>query len=352
MDITAKITITLDYRERDFHAKMLDLLAQNQNLSNKVQLVEPVNLDVGDIIIAMPAHGSYLIERKRIDDMSASIKDGRYAEQKARCQSYIAQQQAPAGSGPCNLVYLLEGAMDLCRTGADYTLVQGSWISLALRDKVPVIRVLTMEEGCKWLIRLCERLLAKPTEFFPVPSTRNSKPTLSGREFRGTGVPLACDCNPMPTVAKPASNTDGLIKTIIIGQSSQISSSENNNVDQEDTTSSDNTIKQVGAQAEYLTTVKTKKKDNITPATCAQLMLAVIPGMTTGTAQVILEQLGAGTLPGLISALSISAGTPEEQASMVKMKKRLLADLIIKPGRRLGPALGDKVWEYLFNVSK
>ena len=261
MSTTAKITITLDYRERDLHAKMLELLAQNQTLVNKIQLSSPVNLDVGDIIIAMADYGSYLIERKRIDDMSSSIKDGRYAEQKARCQSYIVQQQqATAGSGPCNLVYLLEGTMDICRSSADYTLVQGSWISLALRDKVPVIRVLTMEEGCKWLIRLCE-------------------------------------------------------------------------------------------QAEYLTTVKTKKKDNITPATCAILMLAVIPGMTTGTAQVILEQLGAGTLPGLISALSISAGTPEEQSSMIKMKKKVLAELVIKPGRRLGPALADKVWDYLFNIS-
>ena len=318
MTTTAKITITLDYRERDLHAKMLELLTQNQTLANKIQLPSPVNLDVGDIIIAMPDYGSYLIERKRIDDMSSSIKDGRYAEQKARCQSYIVQQQqATAGSGPCNLVYLLEGSMDLCRSCADYTLVQGSWISMALRDKVPVIRVLTMEEGCKWLIRLCERLLAKPTEFFPV--------------------------------AKPTSNTDGLIKTIILGQPSQVHETD---IINQDSTSTDNTIKQVGAQAEYLTTVKIKKKDNITPATCAQLMLAVIPGMTTGTAQVILEQLGAGTLPGLISTLSISAGTPEEQSSMIKMKKRLLADLIIKPGRRLGPALGDKIWDYLFNINK
>jgi ERCC4-type nuclease len=315
MSTTAKITITLDYRERDLHAKMLELLAQNQTIVNKIQLSSPVNLDVGDIIIAMADYGSYLIERKRIDDMSSSIKDGRYAEQKARCQSYIVQQQATAGSGPCNLIYLLEGTMDICRSSADYTLVQGSWISLALRDKVPVIRVLTMEEGCKWLIRLCERVLAKPTEFFPV--------------------------------AKPVTfNPAGQIKTIILGQSSQISS-----CDQVDSTSTDNTIKQVGAQAEYLTTVKTKKKDNITPATCAILMLAVIPGMTTGTAQVILEQLGAGTLPGLISSLSISAGTPEEQSSMIKMKKKLLAELVIKPGRRLGPALADKIWDYLFNIS-
>ena len=42
--------------------------------------------------------------------------------------------------------------------------------------------------------------LATEYIIYNVPSTLNSKPIPSGREFRGTGVPLAWDYNPMPTV--------------------------------------------------------------------------------------------------------------------------------------------------------
>jgi hypothetical protein len=115
----------------------------------------------------------------------------------------------------------------------------------------------------------------------------------------------------------------------------------------------DTTIKQV-SQAEYLATVKTKKKDNITPATCAQVMLAVIPGMTTASAQVILDTIGGGNLAGLIRALTVpdlELLAELEKARLIKEKKKTLADICIKPGRKLGPALADKVWDYLFNLS-
>ena len=113
-----------------------------------------------------------------------------------------------------------------------------------------------------------------------------------------------------------------------------------------------NTIKQV-SQAEYLSTVKTKKKDNITPATCAQVMLSVIPGMTTTSAQVILDTIGGSNLAGLIKALTIpdlEKLSDAEKTKLIKEKKKCLAEICIKPGRKLGPALADKVWDYLFNV--
>jgi len=49
--------------------------------------MEVKNLDIGDIIIY---NGSYklIIERKTINDLVSSIKDGRYREQKMRLLSY------------------------------------------------------------------------------------------------------------------------------------------------------------------------------------------------------------------------------------------------------------------------
>lgn len=305
----AKVTIKVDYRERDF----ITLLQQRLS-SADIKLEAPANLDIGDIIVSVAGYGEFIIERKRIDDMASSIKDGRYAEQKARCLSYIA---GGGDAGICRvLIYLVEGDMTLCRTDADYNLVQGSWISMALRDKIPVIRVMTMEEGVRWLIRLCERSISKPKELFP-GMTR-----------------------PKPVVNNPESQ----IKTIILG-----SPPSSNIEDPESTQQQDSSIKQV-SQADYLSTVKTKKKDNITPATCASVMLSVIPGMTTTSAQVILDTMGAGSLAGLINALTIPDLPELERAKHIKDKKKALAEICIKPGRKLGPALADKVWDYLFNL--
>ena len=309
----AKITIKVDYRERDFTSLLQQRLCSGS--SKDIKLEPPANLDIGDIIVSVAGYGEFIIERKRIDDMASSIKDGRYAEQKARCLSYIA---GGGDAGICRvLIYLVEGDMALCRTDADYNLVQGCWISMALRDKLPVIRVMTMEEGVRWLIRLCERCISKPKELFP--SMILSKPLVS--------------------------NPDTQIKTIMLGGASNTVGIEEDPGQQPQ---QDSSIKQV-SQADYLSTVKTKKKDNITPATCAPVMLSVIPGMTTASAQVILDTIGASSLVGLIRALTIPDLPDLERAKAIKEKKKTIAEINIKPGRKLGPALAEKIWDYLFN---
>lgn len=313
--MAAKVTIKVDYRERDFTTILQQRLCSGS--SKDIKLGDPANLDIGDIIVSVAGYGEFIIERKRIDDMASSIKDGRYAEQKARCLSYIA---GGAEAGICRiLIYLVEGDMALCRTDADYNLVQGSWISMALRDKIPVVRVMTMEEGVRWLIRICERCISKPMELFP--SITNPKPLVS--------------------------NPDSQIKTIMLGGAAT-GTANTVGMDEEPGQLQDHSIKQV-SQADYLATVKTKKKENITPATCAPVMLSVIPGMTTANAQVILDNIGEGSLAGLIRALTIPELPDLERDKAIKDKKKALAEINIKPGRKLGPALAEKVWDYLFN---
>ena len=296
------LTLQIDYREKDIYD-----MFKKSGVPDSVTLEEPCNLDIGDIIIKASDGNQVIIERKRFDDLASSIKDGRYDEQKMRCMAYI-QQQRTAG-GTCMLIYLLEGDLSYCRNSSDVNMALGAWISMELRDHVPVVRVLNMEEGVKWIYRLCERIKKKPEEF-----------------FKGDGP-------------KDRVNTD--VKTVYLGGAS-------GSVASESCDNTDSNIKQV-TQGEYLGTIKTKKKENITPDTCAQVMLAVIPGMTSDTAKIVLDTLGNGTLVGLINCLAVGDGiTGAERDTAIKEKKKVLAAIQVKSGRKLGPALADKLWDYLF----
>ena len=303
------IKIQIDYREKDFYETF-----KKAGLPTGCVLEEPVNLDIGDIIINVcSADGvkqQIIIERKRFDDLASSIKDGRYDEQKMRCMSYISRER-DAGCD-CMLMYLLEGDLSYCRNSNDANMALGAWISMEVRDRVPVIRVLNMDEGVKWLGRLCERIKKKPCEIFK-------------------GV------KPLQT---SVSGSNGEVKTIYLGGGAT--------PDINTTGEGDANIKQV-TQSEYLGTIKTKKKENITPETCAQVMLAVIPGMTSETAKIVLDTYGGGTLVGLIGALSVGESvTGPERDVAIKEKKKTLSAIQVKPGRKLGPALAEKIWDYLF----
>lgn len=310
------IKIQIDYREKDFYETFL-----NVGLPTECVLEEPVNLDIGDIIINVCSgegvKQQIIIERKRFDDLSSSIKDGRYDEQKMRCMSYISQERE-AGCD-CMLMYLLEGDLSYCRNSNDVNMALGAWISMEMRDRVPVVRVLNMDEGVKWLGRLCERIKKKPGEIFK-------------------GV------KPLQT---SVSGSNGEVKTIYLGVGAHGSTSDINMMEEVNAN-----IKQV-TQSEYLGTIKTKKKENITPETCAQVMLAVIPGMTSETAKIVLDTCGGGTLVGLIGALSVGESVSgSERDVAIKEKKKTLSAIQVKTGRKLGPALAEKIWDYLFASMK
>ena len=90
------IICKIDNRERD-----LIQLFQNNNVA-----IQSYNLDIGDIQIHYVDENNedYLltiIERKTYDDLSTSIKDGRYKEQKNRILNSIPQN--------IRKIYLIEG---------------------------------------------------------------------------------------------------------------------------------------------------------------------------------------------------------------------------------------------------
>ena len=106
--------IIIDTREQD-----IIKLLENKNIDFKKE-----QLLVGDIMYKKNDEILYIIERKTIDDLGASIKDGRYKEQKARLLSHY---------DATKVFYLLEGYIDRSKN-LDKKSVLGSMINILFRD--------------------------------------------------------------------------------------------------------------------------------------------------------------------------------------------------------------------------
>ena len=158
--------ITIDTREH----KLIELI---KNTSSFTIPYEIKNLQLGDIIITPSKYPdkSLIIERKCMTDMIASIKDGRYKEQKIRLQAEIVNNSNTL------FCYLLEGMTNDLRLPNDKILLYGSIISSMFRDKIPLIRTLSLSETLDMIIRLYERMNKNINDFFSLKKVINSNDT-------------------------------------------------------------------------------------------------------------------------------------------------------------------------------
>ena len=110
--------IIIDNRENS----LIKLLEENKKVFIKK------NLEIGDIQFIENDKLIYIVERKTINDLGASIKDGRYKEQKIRLLSNHSN----------NIYYIIEGNIDDCNTLNRKALL-GSIINMSFRDNIKVI---------------------------------------------------------------------------------------------------------------------------------------------------------------------------------------------------------------------
>ena len=110
--------IIIDNRENS----LIKLLEDNDEVFIKK------NLEIGDIQFIENDKLIYIVERKTINDLGASIKDGRYKEQKMRLLSNHSN----------NIYYIIEGNIDDCNTLNRKALL-GSIINMSFRDNIKVI---------------------------------------------------------------------------------------------------------------------------------------------------------------------------------------------------------------------
>lgn len=104
-----------------------------------------VPLDVGDFRFSHDDSVIVVIERKTINDLSQSIKDGRYSDQKYRmCDVYERSQ----------LMYIIEGNVF---TPFVPDIVKGAVINTLIRDDIKIVPVQNMNETIEMLCELYKR---------------------------------------------------------------------------------------------------------------------------------------------------------------------------------------------------
>lgn len=200
------------------------------------------NLEIGDIQFIENDKIIYILERKTINDLGASIKDGRYKEQKMRLLSNHSD----------NIYYIIEGNIDDCNT-LNRKALMGSIINMSFRDNIKVI------------------------------SSNNIKDTYD----------------------------------IIV----QIQKKYNEGKFKKIETTQDN----------YISTIKTNKKENMNKELCNIIQLATIPGVSQNISKIIMEKYE--TLSNLIEEYK-------------KNDNLLLADISLGK-RKIGKVLSTKIYDYL-----
>lgn len=141
--------------------KSLAAVATNHKIKSE-------RLPLGDIILHDPAgqgRDIVLFERKTLNDLAASIQDGRYKEQSFRLlQSSATATTASAGFHPHNIVYIIEG--DIAQYEAKRnknnritkTALQSAMVSLLYYKGFSVIRTMNLGETADFILHFADKV--------------------------------------------------------------------------------------------------------------------------------------------------------------------------------------------------
>jgi len=121
--------------------------------------VEWENLAHGDFQIWLDDAPFLLFERKTLDDLTASIKDGRYKNQKANClaSGYTVQQ----------MYYIIEGTVKFSTTPKkpQDKSIHGAIINTLIRDKIGIFFTKNLEETFELVQLISNRVKAEPEKY-------------------------------------------------------------------------------------------------------------------------------------------------------------------------------------------
>ena len=335
--------IIIDAREH----KLIDLIKSINNINNiKIPYIVKT-LQIGDIIIQhiykhikngveINYTFNIILERKYVTDMIASIKDGRYKEQKIRLLSEVyktyidttksvvktdtitnIEHKPEIETKPENIhtliCYLIEGLQTDLRLSQDKTMLNGAIISSIFRDKIPIIRTNALQETLDMINRLNDRLIKDYTDFFTInekniPDNNIELPVVNNIE-----LPVVNNIE-LPVVNNIELPVVNNIELPVVN---------NNNNDNNDNM--------------YLQSIKTCKKDNITPKIWNQMCYMNIPGISSTIAIKICNVYPT------IKSLLISY---EKCATEIE-KELLLSNIMVNETRRIGPVISKRVKEYI-----
>jgi len=158
--------IKIDYREKELYNECIkqqlinDTFHNNNNTNNntnntnKITLISE-NLHLGDIIIYDDLENEkVIIERKTLNDLAASIRDGRYKEQGFRLQECSLHNH--------NIFYLIEGDIRYYKPfkshAIDKKALLSSMVSITYFKDFSLHRTLNVVETAEWILQFALKI--------------------------------------------------------------------------------------------------------------------------------------------------------------------------------------------------
>lgn len=155
------IDLVLDSRESSLIScvkqRDLDKYARCVKINTK-------SLDIGDVTISSETK-TWTFERKTINDLLSSVKDGRYKEQKARLLSNCD-----------SITYIIEGDDILStKNGRNQELLSSIYMYTMYRDNIHIVFTRSIEETATFILTMCAKLVDNPQKFhMTIDSTTSS----------------------------------------------------------------------------------------------------------------------------------------------------------------------------------
>lgn len=248
--------------------KTKSLAAAPMALQNRHE-IKSERLPLGDIILHDPAgqgqgRDIVLFERKSLNDLAASIQDGRYKEQSFR----LIENATATGFHPHNIVYIIEGDIEQYEAKRNKnnritkTALQSAMVSLLYYKGFSVVRTMNLGETADFILHFADKVAKESAlgESTPAYTRANAQHT---------------DSETHNTTAAAAAAT---------------------------------------AQAYSEVAAKKEKRDYITRENIGEIMLAQVPGVSPKVAAAILAKYG-GSIYEFLGDLHRKIGDYEESLS-------------------------------------
>tara|TARA_Y100000389_G_scaffold112756_1_gene109866 strand:- start:987 stop:1730 length:744 start_codon:yes stop_codon:yes gene_type:complete len=148
------IKIEIDCREKyilkDFLSRDLDIY------KDKIEIISK-NLELADMIIIIESiNKTFYFERKTLSDLTSSITDGRYKEQKKRLLSNI---------DPNNITYIIEGDTINKSLLRNNTSIPSVYFRTLYRDNIKIIFTNNIQETVTFILSFICNIIKYPDKY-------------------------------------------------------------------------------------------------------------------------------------------------------------------------------------------
>jgi ERCC4-type nuclease len=140
--------LVIDSREPE---KFYTEIKNNLNQEINIEIVRD-NLDVGDFHIYKNNKDlpDFIIERKSINDLLSSIKDGRYNEQSFRLNNFPIHNH--------NIYYLIEGSIEYIKNEQNKRIVYSSIFTISHFKGFSIFNTFNINHSINLIIKFIEKL--------------------------------------------------------------------------------------------------------------------------------------------------------------------------------------------------